>query len=225
KFVSMGLFTGRETPVIWRGPMATKMIQQFLGQVDWGDLDYLIIDLPPGTGDVQITLAQSAPLVGAVIVTTPQEVAVGVTLRGLRMFEQVQVPILGIVENMSSFICPHCGKSTEIFRKGGGRPGRSLPGGGAPRSRRRRGRRRREAGADRGRVSGSRDARVPSLSRDRRKARAADQHRERRDIVHKTHPGRSEGRRKGAGDPVDGRPCQPLPLRGASSGLPLRPLR
>jgi len=121
KFVSMGLFTGRETPVIWRGPMATKMIQQFLGLVDWGELDYLIIDLPPGTGDVQITLAQSAPLAGAVIVTTPQEVAVGVTLRGLRMFEQVQVPILGIVENMSGFVCPHCGKSTEIFRHGGGR--------------------------------------------------------------------------------------------------------
>ena len=121
KFISMGLFTGRETPVIWRGPMATKAIQQFLSQVVWGELDYLIIDLPPGTGDVQLTLTQSAPLVGAVIVTTPQDVAVGVTLRGLRMFEQVQVPILGIVENMSAFICPHCGKETEIFRRGGGR--------------------------------------------------------------------------------------------------------
>ncbi len=121
KFVSMGLFTGRETPVIWRGPMATKMIQQFLAQVMWGDLDYLIIDLPPGTGDVQLTLTQSAPLVGAVIVTTPQDVAVGVTLRGLRMFEQVQVPILGIVENMSTFVCPHCGTETGIFRHGGGR--------------------------------------------------------------------------------------------------------
>jgi ATP-binding protein involved in chromosome partitioning len=121
KFVSMGLFTGRDTPVIWRGPMATKMIQQFLGQVAWGELDYLLIDLPPGTGDVQLTLTQSAPLVGAVIVTTPQEVAVSVTLRGLRMFEQVQVPILGIVENMSTFVCPHCGKTTEVFRHGGGR--------------------------------------------------------------------------------------------------------
>jgi len=120
KFVSMALFTGRDTPVIWRGPMATKMIQQFLGQVDWGELDYLLIDLPPGTGDVQLTLTQSAPLVGAVIVTTPQEVAVEVTLRGLRMFEQVQVPILGIVENMTTFICPHCGQGTEIFRRGGG---------------------------------------------------------------------------------------------------------
>jgi ATP-binding protein involved in chromosome partitioning len=121
KIVSMGLFTGRDTPVIWRGPMATKMIQQFLSQVMWGDLDYLIIDLPPGTGDVQLTLTQSAPLVGAVIVTTPQEVAVSVTLRGLRMFEQVQVPILGIVENMSAFVCPHCGKQTEVFRHGGGK--------------------------------------------------------------------------------------------------------
>jgi ATP-binding protein involved in chromosome partitioning len=121
KFVSMGLFTGKETPVIWRGPMATKMIQQFLSQVVWGELDYLIIDLPPGTGDVQLTLTQSAPLVGAVIVTTPQDVAVGVTLRGLRMFEQVQVPILGIIENMSTFVCPHCHQETEIFRHGGGK--------------------------------------------------------------------------------------------------------
>ncbi|HEV8335846.1 MAG TPA: P-loop NTPase [Candidatus Polarisedimenticolia bacterium] len=121
KFISMGLFTGRDTPVIWRGPMATKMIQQFLAQVSWGALDYLLIDLPPGTGDVQLTLTQSAPLVGAVIVTTPQEVAVGVTLRGLRMFEQVQVPILGIVENMSTFICPHCSQETQIFRHGGGK--------------------------------------------------------------------------------------------------------
>ncbi len=121
KFVSMGLFTGHDTPVIWRGPMASKLIQQFLGQVDWGELDYLLIDLPPGTGDVQLTLTQSAPLVGAVIVTTPQDVAVGVTMRGLRMFEQVQVPILGIIENMSGFVCGHCGEVTEIFRKGGGR--------------------------------------------------------------------------------------------------------
>jgi ATP-binding protein involved in chromosome partitioning len=121
KFMSMGLLTGKDTPVIWRGPMATKLIQQFLGQVDWGDLDYLLIDLPPGTGDVQLTLTQSAPLAGAVVVTTPQDVAVGVTLRGLRMFEQVRVPILGIVENMSTFVCAHCGQSTDIFRHGGGR--------------------------------------------------------------------------------------------------------
>jgi ATP-binding protein involved in chromosome partitioning len=121
RFMSMGLLTGKDTPVIWRGPMATKLIQQFLGQVDWGDLDYLLIDLPPGTGDVQLTLTQSAPLAGAVIVTTPQDVAVGVTMRGLRMFEQVHVPILGIVENMSGFVCSHCGQTTEIFRHGGGK--------------------------------------------------------------------------------------------------------
>ena len=121
RYISMGLFAGRDTPVIWRGPMATKMVQQFLSQVVWGELDYLLIDLPPGTGDVQLTLTQSAPLAGAVIVTTPQEVAVEVTLRGLRMFEQVQVPILGIIENMSGFACPHCGKTTEIFRHGGGK--------------------------------------------------------------------------------------------------------
>ena len=121
KFMSMGLLTGRDTPVIWRGPMATKLIQQFLGQVDWGELDYLLIDLPPGTGDVQLTLTQSAPLTGAVIVTTPQDVAVGVTLRGLRMFEQVHVPILGLVENMSTFVCSHCGHNTDIFRHGGGK--------------------------------------------------------------------------------------------------------
>ena len=121
RYISMGLFAGRDTPVIWRGPMATKMVQQFLSQVVWGELDYLLIDLPPGTGDVQLTLTQSAPLVGAVIVTTPQDVAVGVTLRGLRMFEQVQVPILGIIENMSRFVCAHCGQATEIFRHGGGK--------------------------------------------------------------------------------------------------------
>ncbi len=121
KLMSMGLIAGRDTPVIWRGPMATKLIQQFLGQVDWGELDYLVIDLPPGTGDVQLTLTQSAPLTGAVIVTTPQDVALGVTLRGLRMFEQVHVPILGIVENMSTFVCPHCGERTDVFRHGGAR--------------------------------------------------------------------------------------------------------
>jgi len=121
RFMSMGLFTGKDTPVIWRGPMATKLIQQFLGQVDWGELDYLLVDLPPGTGDVQLTLTQSCPLSGAVIVTTPQDVAVNVTMRGLRMFEQVQVPILGIVENMSTFVCSHCGKATDIFRHGGGK--------------------------------------------------------------------------------------------------------
>lgn len=118
KLVSMGLLTGPQTPVIWRGPMATKLIQQFLTQVEWGELDYLLVDLPPGTGDVQLTLAQTAPLSGAVIVTTPQDVAVEVTLRGARMFEQVHVPIIGVIENMSYFVCGHCDERTEIFRHG-----------------------------------------------------------------------------------------------------------
>ncbi len=121
KFISLGLLLSQQTPVIWRGPMATRLVQQFLSQVEWGELDYLLIDLPPGTGDVQLTLTQAAPLAGAVIVTTPQEVAVGVTMRGLRMFEQVRVPILGIIENMSHFVCPSCGHHAEIFRHGGGR--------------------------------------------------------------------------------------------------------
>jgi len=121
RYISMGLLTGKDTPVIWRGPMATKLIQQFLGQVEWGELDYLLIDLPPGTGDVQLTLTQSAPLCGAVIVTTPQDVAVGVTLRGLRMFEQVHVPILGIVENMAGFHHPTTGEIIHIFKQGGGK--------------------------------------------------------------------------------------------------------
>jgi ATP-binding protein involved in chromosome partitioning len=101
--------------------MATKLIQQFLGGVEWGDLEYLIIDLPPGTGDVQLTLTQSTPLSGAIVVTTPQEVAVDVATRGIRMFEEVKVPILGIVENMSGFVCPHCHEKTDIFKMGGGR--------------------------------------------------------------------------------------------------------
>jgi ATP-binding protein involved in chromosome partitioning len=120
KFMSMGLLTDDSTPVIWRGPMATRLIQQFLGQVAWGELDYLLIDLPPGTGDVQLTLTQAAPLRGAVVVTTPQEVAVNITMRGIRMFDEVRVPILGVVENMSGFVCSHCNHTTEIFTKGGG---------------------------------------------------------------------------------------------------------
>jgi len=119
-FVSMGLLIPDDGPVVWRGPMATKMIQQFIGSVLWGDLDYLLIDLPPGTGDVQLTLAQQASLTGAVIVTTPQEVALGVARKGIKMFEQVKVPIIGVVENMSGFVCSHCGKETAIFKEGGG---------------------------------------------------------------------------------------------------------
>ncbi len=119
-FVSMGLLIDNDGPVIWRAPMAMKIIQQFIGNVDWGDLDYLLIDLPPGTGDVQLTLAQQAQLTGAVIVTTPQQVALGVAAKGLKMFEQVNVPIIGVIENMSGFTCKHCGQVTEIFKTGGG---------------------------------------------------------------------------------------------------------
>jgi ATP-binding protein involved in chromosome partitioning len=121
KVISMGMLLGEDAPVVWRGPMATKMVQQFIGNVAWGELDYLLIDLPPGTGDVQITLAQQAALSGAIIVTTPQQVAMGVAAKGLKMFGQVNVPILGIIENMSGFICGNCGHVTNVFKKGGGR--------------------------------------------------------------------------------------------------------
>ncbi len=120
KLMSMGFLATKDTPVVWRGPMATKLVQQFLGAVAWGKLDYLLIDLPPGTGDIQLTLTQSVPLTGAVIVTTPQDVARQIAQRGLRMFQQVQVPILGIVENMSYFECGHCHERTHPFSKGGG---------------------------------------------------------------------------------------------------------
>jgi ATP-binding protein involved in chromosome partitioning len=119
--MSIGFLAGPEMPVIWRGPMVHKMVSQLLGNVAWGELDYLIIDLPPGTGDAQLTLTQSAPLSGAVIVTTPQDVALEDVHRGVRMFEQVKVPILGVVENMSYYTCTHCGHREEIFAHGGGR--------------------------------------------------------------------------------------------------------
>jgi len=121
KFVSMGLMIGgADDPVVWRAPIAMKVIHQFLQGVAWGELDYLLIDLPPGTGDVQLTLAQQAQLTGAVIVTTPQQVALGVARKGLKMFEKVNVPILGIVENMSGFTCAHCNETTHVFAQGGG---------------------------------------------------------------------------------------------------------
>ncbi|MBI3089795.1 MAG: Mrp/NBP35 family ATP-binding protein [Candidatus Tectomicrobia bacterium] len=120
KIISMGFLTDENSPVIWRGPMVHGIVKQFLTQVDWGDLDYLIVDLPPGTGDAQLTLTQSAALAGAVIVTTPQNVALLDARKGLRMFQQVNVPVLGIVENMSFFICPNCQHESTIFRKGGG---------------------------------------------------------------------------------------------------------
>ena len=118
--VSMGLLRSDDEPAIMRGPMVTKYLQMFLAQVEWGELDYLILDLPPGTGDTQLTLAQSVQLSGAIIVTTPQDVSLSIARRGLRMFETVHVPILGIVENMGTFTCPHCGSTTDVFRHGGG---------------------------------------------------------------------------------------------------------
>jgi len=120
KVVSMGMLTGDDKPAVLRGPMVGKYLKMFVGGVEWGELDYLILDLPPGTGDTQLTLAQSMPLSGVVIVTTPQDVSLKIARRGLRMFEKVQVPILGIVENMRTFVCPHCGDSTDIFGRGGG---------------------------------------------------------------------------------------------------------
>lgn len=118
--VSMGFLTDDNTPVIWRGPMVHGLIKQFLEQVKWNDLDYLVMDLPPGTGDVQLTLVQLAPITGAVIVTTPQDIALLDVKKGVSMFKKTKVPILGIVENMSHFSCPHCEKKTDIFGKGGG---------------------------------------------------------------------------------------------------------
>ncbi|PYS52022.1 MAG: hypothetical protein DMG13_17260 [Acidobacteria bacterium] len=120
KFISMGLLVKSEQPLIWRGPMAHKALQQCLFDVDWGELDYLVVDLPPGTGDVHLTLAQAVPLTGAVIVSTPQDVGLRISMKTLRMFQQTRVPILGIVENMSYYICPHCNSRDHIFGQGGG---------------------------------------------------------------------------------------------------------
>ncbi len=121
KLMSLGFLVERDQPAIWRGPIVMKIIQQFLGDVSWGELDYLFVDMPPGTGDAQLSLVQATHVHGAVIVTTPQEVAVGDALRGAKMFQRVSVPVLGIVENMSWFACPHCGKPTPLFGSGGGR--------------------------------------------------------------------------------------------------------
>src|SRR5256712_3337782 len=120
KVISMGMLRGDDDPAILRGPMVGKFLSFFIGSVQWGQLDALILDLPPGTGDTQLTLAQSFPLSGAIIVTTPQDVSLKIARRGLRMFETAHVPILGIIENMSTFTCPHCGKGTDVFRRGGG---------------------------------------------------------------------------------------------------------
>jgi ATP-binding protein involved in chromosome partitioning len=121
KLMSMGLLNPGDRPLVWRGPMLNSVIQQFLRSVDWGELDYLIVDLPPGTGDVQITLIQTAPLTGAIIVTTPSEVSLEDARKAILMFEQVRVPLLGLVENMSYLICPHCNERIDVFSQGGGK--------------------------------------------------------------------------------------------------------
>ncbi len=120
KLISVGFMLDEETPLIWRGPLVMQLVKQFLTGVEWGELDYLVIDLPPGTGDVQLTLVQTIPLTGAVIVTTPQDVALIDARRAIKMFEQVKVPVIGIVENMSFFLCPHCNERSDIFSHGGG---------------------------------------------------------------------------------------------------------
>jgi ATP-binding protein involved in chromosome partitioning len=121
KTMSLGLITDPDTPVIWRGPMVMKALDQFLTDVKWGELDFMIIDLPPGTGDAQLTLTQKVPLTGAVVVTTPQDVALIDARKGLAMFRKVNVPVLGIIENMSFYNCRHCGQREEIFGHGGGK--------------------------------------------------------------------------------------------------------
>ncbi len=120
KMMSIGFLVDTETPMIWRGPMASGAVKQFLTDVLWDELDYMIFDLPPGTGDVQLTLVQTLPLTGAVIVTTPQDVSLADVRRGIRMFQKVNVPIVGIIENMSYFVCSHCGQREDIFSHGGG---------------------------------------------------------------------------------------------------------
>jgi ATP-binding protein involved in chromosome partitioning len=121
KLISMAYFLPKDEAIIWRGPMLHKTIQQFLGDVRWGELDYLIMDLPPGTGDIQLSLSQTIPLTGAVIVSTPQDLALTVASKAIAMFQKLNVPVLGIIENMSYHACPHCGHRDDIFGHGGAR--------------------------------------------------------------------------------------------------------
>jgi ATP-binding protein involved in chromosome partitioning len=118
--MSIGYLVDEETPMIWRGPMVTQALEQLLRDTHWQDLDYLIVDLPPGTGDAQLTLAQKVPVTGAIIVTTPQDIALMDARKALKMFEKVEIPVLGIVENMSVYLCPKCGHEDHIFAEGGG---------------------------------------------------------------------------------------------------------
>lgn len=120
KVISIAFFVPDGQPIVWRGPLVGGAIQQFLRDVDWGDLDYLVVDLPPGTSDAQITLAQAVPISGALLVTTPQQVSLADVEKALAMFRRMSVPVVGVIENMSAFVCPHCGEVTEIFGRGGG---------------------------------------------------------------------------------------------------------
>jgi ATP-binding protein involved in chromosome partitioning len=120
KVISMGMLVPPDQPIIWRGPMLHGAVQQFMRDVLWGELDYLVVDLPPGTGDVSLSMAQSVPVAGAVLVTTPQGVSVSDVRKAVGMFRQLNIPILGVIENMSHFICPHCNERTDIFGTGGG---------------------------------------------------------------------------------------------------------
>jgi ATP-binding protein involved in chromosome partitioning len=121
KVMSIGFLIDEEQPMVWRGPMVTQALTQLLGETNWGTLDYLIVDMPPGTGDIQLTMAQRVPLSGAVVVTTPQEIALLDARKGLMMFRKVEVPVLGVVENMSVHVCPSCGHESHVFGAGGGR--------------------------------------------------------------------------------------------------------
>src|SRR6185312_7072889 len=118
--MSIGFLVDAEQPMVWRGPMVTQALTQLLADTSWGELDYLVVDMPPGTGDIQLTLAQRVPVAGAVIVTTPQDIALADARKGLKMFEKVSVPVLGIIENMSAYVCSHCGYVEHIFGAGGG---------------------------------------------------------------------------------------------------------
>ena len=121
KVMSIGFLVDENVPMVWRGPMVSQALTQMLGEVAWGELDALVVDMPPGTGDVQLTLAQQVPLAGAVIVSTPQDLALIDARRAVGMFQKVEAPILGIIENMSYFLCPHCGGRTDVFSHGGAR--------------------------------------------------------------------------------------------------------
>jgi ATP-binding protein involved in chromosome partitioning len=120
--VSMGFLTKEESPVIWRGPMLHGIIQQFFREVHWGELDYLVVDMPPGTGDIALSLSQTVPVAGAVVVTTPQTVSLADTRRAVHMYKKLNIPVLGLLENMSHFVCPECSHESDIFGKGGSVP-------------------------------------------------------------------------------------------------------